>query len=130
MTVTGISTSQSLPMTTEDRMVKALDTNGNGVVNRDEFVRTALQELWQASYRRAPDGSNNSEWLKTLVPKWAEQLRNAFARADLDHNGTVNAQEMKAGLKDPSLIEGSPYQMRNMTVSAVAFRKSLALLNS
>ena len=115
-----------LPLTTEERMVQALDADGNGLVSQDEFLKTSIQELRRA--RNHGKHTDDSSHVKERVPAWAGKLRSMFKAADLDHNGSVDSQEMRAGLKDPSLMEGSPYRVRNMTVSAVAFRKSLANL--
>jgi Ca2+-binding EF-hand superfamily protein len=84
----------SEPLRTEQKLVKALDGDGNGRVSKDEFRNSALDLL----RRGRPARRRSAASIQRQEAQWARRLERSFARADANHDGSVDSDEMAAAL--------------------------------
>ena len=82
-----------------ETLVKALDTDGDGVVTREEFTEGAIELLKRASVRfhHLPPPAKKPG-IEKRDERWTGRLEDAFAHVDRNHDGALDVSEMTSAL--------------------------------
>jgi Ca2+-binding EF-hand superfamily protein len=105
--------------TTQDRLLRSLDQNGDGTVRKDDFVRAALDQLREtdAVYKNP---KANGVRLARHEAALAKKFSQMFDRADRNRDGAIDAGEMSTSLMLHSRLPGGPSSARQWSVASVA----------
>jgi hypothetical protein len=82
-----------------ETLMKALDTDGDGIVTKEEFTNGALQLLKRASVRfhhLSPEKKANG--IERRDDRWTSRLEDVFAHVDANHDGAIDASELTSAL--------------------------------
>ncbi|HEV8393331.1 MAG TPA: EF-hand domain-containing protein [Vicinamibacterales bacterium] len=125
-----------------ETLMKALDTDGDGVVTKEEFTDGALELLKRASVRfhHLPPAAKG-QGIEKRDERWTSRLEDVFAHVDRNHDGAIDVTELTSALPkaaqrpaqrqsfSPSeTATGSPTPVAtttSVTVVAVAIRRYL-----
>jgi hypothetical protein len=101
-----------------ETLIKALDTDGDGIVTKEEFTESALELLKRASVRfhHLPP-SAKGQGIQKRDDRWTSRLEDVFAHVDRNHDGAIDVTELTSALPKPVATTTS------VTVAAVAIKR-------
>jgi hypothetical protein len=102
-----------------ETLIKALDTDGDGVVTREEFTVGELELLKRASVRfhHLPPAAK-AKGIEKRDDRWTGRLEDAFVHVDRNHDGAIDVSELTSALPKAATTSVTPV--------AVAIRKYTA----
>jgi Ca2+-binding EF-hand superfamily protein len=119
-----------------ETLLKSLDTDGDGVVSKEEFTKGAMALLKQASVRFHHHRVGKGEGLDKRDDRWTARLEDIFAGVDANHDGSIDLGELTAALPQTAprqlpreadrTAEAGAAPMTTVTFVAVAVRKYTA----
>jgi len=82
-----------------ETLIKALDTDGDGIVTKEEFTESALELLKRASVRfhHLPP-SAKGQGIQKRDDRWTSRLEDVFAHVDRNHDGAIDVTELTSAL--------------------------------
>ena len=82
-----------------ETLMKALDTDRDGVVTKEEFTDGAVELLKRASVRfhHLPPPAK-SHGIEQRDDRWTSRLEDVFAHVDRNHDGAIDVTEMTSAL--------------------------------
>jgi hypothetical protein len=82
-----------------ETLIKALDTDGDGIVTREEFTDAALELLKRASVRfhHLPPAAK-ARSIEKRDDRWTGRLEDVFAHVDRNHDGAIDVTEVTSAL--------------------------------
>ena len=103
-----------------ETLMKALDTDGDGIVTREEFTEGALELLKRASVRfhHLPPAAKG-RGIEKRDDRWTGRLEDVFAHVDRNQDGAIDVTELTSALPKAATT--------SVTMVAVAIRKYTAV---
>ena len=101
-----------------ETLMKALDTDGDGVVTKEEFTDGALELLKRASVRfhHLPQAAKG-QGIEKRADRWTGRLEDVFAHVDRNQDGAIDVTEVTSALPKAAASTAS------VTMVAAVIRK-------
>jgi hypothetical protein len=82
-----------------ETLIKAIDTDGDGIVTREEFADGAIELLKRASVRfhHLPPAAKE-RGIEKRDDRWTGRLEDVFAHVDRNHDGAIDVTELTSAL--------------------------------
>jgi hypothetical protein len=86
------------PSARAETLLKAFDTDGDGVVTKTEFTTGAMEVLKRASVRFHHQHVGRGSGVDRRDQKWTGRLEDVFAEVDANRDGAIDRTELTAAL--------------------------------
>jgi hypothetical protein len=86
------------PSARAETLLKAFDTDGDGVVTKTEFTTGAMEVLKRASVRFHHQHVGRGGGVDKRDQRWTDHLEEVFAKVDANHDGAIDRAELTSAL--------------------------------